>query len=92
MNCKISCGECDNKCTDHNSFCPEWANLGECKKNPQYMNLYCKKSCKKCQSEPCKDEKDDCPYWANTKKYCKSSSYKNFMELRCKKSCKLCTP
>ena len=49
MNCKISCGECDNKCTDHNSFCPEWANLGECKKNPQYMNLYCKKSCKKCQ-------------------------------------------
>ena len=49
MNCKISCGECDNKCTDHNSFCPEWAKLGECKKNPQYMNLYCKKSCKKCQ-------------------------------------------
>merc|ERR1711936_634721 len=35
-------------CTDENQHCPEWAYVGECKKNPNYMLLYCQKSCKIC--------------------------------------------
>lgn len=28
--------------------CPEWAQLGECSKNPQYMLIHCRKSCHSC--------------------------------------------
>ena len=47
-NCRISCNECENKCSDHNQHCAAWAGRGECGKNPHYMNVYCAKSCQKC--------------------------------------------
>lgn len=35
-------------CDDKNPQCADWASKGECNKNPAYMNVSCKKSCKKC--------------------------------------------
>ena len=35
----------DTGLQDDNEKCPGWANLGECAKNPNYMLVYCKKSC-----------------------------------------------
>jgi len=35
-------------CPDGNSRCEEWANRGECQKNPRYMLRNCRKSCKQC--------------------------------------------
>ena len=35
----------DTGLQDNNEKCPGWANLGECAKNPNYMLVYCKKSC-----------------------------------------------
>ena len=35
-------------CKDHQSECSSWANSGECKKNPTYMTINCKKSCGLC--------------------------------------------
>ena len=31
--------------------CLEWAKIGECSKNPDWMNNNCKKSCNLCKSE-----------------------------------------
>lgn len=28
--------------------CPQWAKIGECNKNPQYMLIHCRKSCETC--------------------------------------------
>ena len=30
---------------DDDEKCPGWADVGECAKNPNYMLVYCKKSC-----------------------------------------------
>ena len=35
----------DTGLQDDNESCPGWANAGECAKNPNYMLVYCKKSC-----------------------------------------------
>ena len=35
----------DTGLQDDNEKCPGWANVGECAKNPNYMLVYCKKSC-----------------------------------------------
>ena len=34
--------------TDENRLCPGWASRGESKKNPNFMLVYCRKSCKIC--------------------------------------------
>ena len=36
---------CNNGLHDDNENCPGWADVGECTKNPNYMLVYCKKSC-----------------------------------------------
>ena len=41
--CPVACGECENKCTDHNTNCKKWADRGECRKNAPYMDIYCAK-------------------------------------------------
>ncbi|CAB9512017.1 prolyl 4-hydroxylase [Seminavis robusta] len=38
------------KCEDTDKRCEIWAKQGECKSNPQYMLIYCKKSCESCIS------------------------------------------
>lgn len=35
-------------CIDRNSRCAEWADRGECQKNPNYMLVWCRKSCRQC--------------------------------------------
>jgi ShK domain-like len=40
----------DLKCEDTDNRCPQWAGNGECKSNPQYMLLWCRKSCESCIS------------------------------------------
>lgn len=47
MNC-VSGGQC----TDDNASCESWAEGGECEKNPKYMLVNCKKSCKQCTVKP----------------------------------------
>jgi len=36
------------ECLDENEECRKWANQGECSKNPQFMKLRCRQSCKTC--------------------------------------------
>lgn len=35
-------------CIDEEKRCPEWSAKGECKKNPRYMLVHCRKSCSSC--------------------------------------------
>ena len=35
-------------CSDNDVKCEEWARTGECKKNPEWMNQNCMKSCGQC--------------------------------------------
>ncbi|XP_074662890.1 uncharacterized protein LOC141915299 [Tubulanus polymorphus] len=36
------------ECVDKDKYCDGWARRGECSKNPSYMHMNCRKSCKKC--------------------------------------------
>ncbi|XP_073239582.1 properdin-like isoform X2 [Porites lutea] len=75
-----------------NGNCPAWASRGECQKNPRYMLVYCKKSCRVCGSgsgsspSRCADSNRNCRNWA-IQGYC---SYNLFTKTNCKKSCNLC--
>ena len=39
-------------CEDNLPNCVEWAQSGECAKNPSYMNNNCRLSCKQCAAKP----------------------------------------
>jgi len=41
------------QCRDENNYCQIWSSMGECQKNPDYMLVYCKKSCKVCTGCTC---------------------------------------
>jgi hypothetical protein len=41
----------DDDCNDSNPFCQNWAADGECRRNPEWMNVYCKRSCNQCTLE-----------------------------------------
>ena len=78
QSCKDTCGVCS--CEDKNDKCAEvseesgeciltkcdrWVSEGECETNPYYMDIYCQKSCDRCQDiiktfENCKDDDDRC--------------------------------
>jgi len=38
-------------CVDLGEHCEYWARTGECNKNPSYMNVKCKRSCKLCDGQ-----------------------------------------
>ncbi|PAV75548.1 hypothetical protein WR25_22366 [Diploscapter pachys] len=64
----------------------------ECDNNPNYMNLYCKASCKKCESsyelkDDCTDRSLKCGFWAG-EGYCEK--YEEWMAENCRNSCKRC--
>ena len=40
----------DLACEDTDERCPDWGRNGECRSNPQYMLVYCRKSCESCIS------------------------------------------
>ena len=53
--CRKTCGFCgggdDNNggnCVDNNEYCKDWADYGECDRNPGYMHINCAKSCGTC--------------------------------------------
>lgn len=40
-----------SECVDQNNQCAYWAVIGECKKNPTYMHVMCRPSCRMCGGE-----------------------------------------
>ena len=42
----------ESTCVDINPNCPNWAEIGECDKRPEYMLVNCKKSCNNCPPPP----------------------------------------
>lgn len=81
------------KCVDNHNRCSYWASIGECNKNPRYMKVNCKKSCRVCNGGGggggCvdKDNSGSCRGWAQHG-YCRSNRY---VYQNCKKSCGLCS-
>ncbi|XP_069936402.1 zinc metalloproteinase nas-13-like [Cherax quadricarinatus] len=74
------------KCVDNSQYCDTWAKIGECGKNPTWMHVNCKMSCKKCGTE-CSDNNEHCVFWAKKNECFSNPSY---MSLFCKKSCGVC--
>ncbi|KAG7153504.1 tyrosinase-like protein tyr-3-like 2 [Homarus americanus] len=73
-------------CADNNKYCDTWEKIGECKKNPTWMHVNCKKSCRQCGVE-CSDNSEHCKYWAKNGECAQNPSY---MSRFCKKSCGVC--
>lgn len=70
-------------CKDRSGYqiqCPLWAAKGECKKNPGWMLINCKKSCTK-------DSHQSCPAWAKRGECTKNPKW---MLVYCKLSCNQC--
>jgi len=74
-------------CEDKNSWCSNWANWGECTRNPGYMLNYCKVSCSVC-TETCADKNTSCSSWA-AQNFCTRNP--GYMLKYCKLSCNACT-
>ncbi|XP_063600701.1 zinc metalloproteinase nas-4-like [Penaeus indicus] len=73
-------------CEDGNKYCETWAAAGECERNPTWMTVSCRKSCKECGKE-CGDNNKYCNYWARNGQCTKNPSY---MSRFCRKSCEIC--
>jgi hypothetical protein len=69
---------------DNNPNCPNWAKVGECKNNPNYMLRNCSKSCLSNPNDVVEDNNPNCPNWANVGE-CKNNP--NYMLRNCSKSC-----
>jgi len=76
-------------CRDGNRQCPQWAQAGECTRNPNYMLANCRCACSGGGSttSSCRDSSTSCTYWANNGECTKNPRY---MNANCKKSCKVC--
>jgi hypothetical protein len=74
-------------CLDQNRSCAQWAKLGECKTNAQWMSKTCRKSCGKCAAGACGDFNGDCEAWAKAGE-CESN--KIYMHSNCAGSCGTC--
>ena len=81
-------------CLDSNSYCPTWANSGECTNNPGYMLINCKLSCNQCNPTPppppaptCVDSNTKCPTWSGDGWCSRDTTY---MNTNCKLSCNQC--
>ncbi|CAD5122175.1 DgyrCDS10621 [Dimorphilus gyrociliatus] len=89
---EYGCLECRNS-YGNDAECEFWANRGDCKKNPDWMNLYCRKACWKCDSDKtieCKNAyKNDgqCNYWASKDECRKNPAW---MMPYCRKACLNC--
>lgn len=88
-------------CEDEEEECAEWAKLGECEANPNYMLQKCQKSCGTCADSTaernkkirslsksnCVDSNEECDKWASQGE-CDANP--NYMLSSCKKSCFVC--
>jgi prolyl 4-hydroxylase len=85
-------------CQDDHDSCTEWADSGECIKNPKYMYSKCRRSCQACDDdiqEPsppkndCHDEHENCEQWAHREKS-ECDANPKYMHTYCKRSCGVC--
>ena len=75
-------------CEDRSSFCGQWAAVGECDSNPNYMRTQCPVTCHLCQSAKCHDEDEArCAREAATGQ-CRAEPDRMYRE--CRWSCKWC--
>ncbi|XP_055891856.1 putative tyrosinase-like protein tyr-3 isoform X2 [Biomphalaria glabrata] len=75
------------ECVDKNQNCSSWAVNWECKKNPNFMDVNCRKSCGKCDHVPCVNNNINCSMWA-VKGECKANP--KYMAINCGKACGIC--
>ena len=75
----------DKKCKNEHKMCSEWALVGECESNPNFMLKKCKESCRVCQSERCHDKVFDC-----AKRMEEYGCYKKNMKDDCQWTCSSC--
>ena len=87
-----------SSCSDANEDCPGWADLGECKKNPDFMRAQCRLSCKVCELPAnatlpkrtgCQDDEDFGCAEKAAAGGCDDD--KAQMLINCPKSCKVCS-
>ncbi|XP_033642569.1 high choriolytic enzyme 1-like [Asterias rubens] len=85
-----------NNCVDNNVNCGYWARVGECQRNPNYMNVNCRRSCRICtsssniittQENVCTDSDERCLEWANAGECQRNPSW---MLPNCESSCEQC--
>ncbi|EFO94245.1 CRE-TYR-3 protein [Caenorhabditis remanei] len=79
-------------CFNENECCGPWAAKGECRKNPVYMNVWCKASCNQCTpnyniNEECSDRHTNCAQWSRAGECNKNPLW---MSENCRKSCQKC--
>ncbi|KAM3722889.1 putative tyrosinase-like protein [Dirofilaria immitis] len=80
-------------CFNRHPCCETWANMGECRRNGNYMRQYCQAACHVCTptfntSNECDDRHISCKQWSNAG-HCRGKS-DQFMEENCRRSCNFC--
>uniref|UniRef100_A0A915PJI2 ShKT domain-containing protein n=1 Tax=Setaria digitata TaxID=48799 RepID=A0A915PJI2_9BILA len=79
-------------CLNDDPCCSLWASNGECPTNGNYMRLYCRRSCKYCQSsdnrqQGCFDRHLSCPYMRSRGECIRR---RQWMAENCRSSCGWC--
>ncbi|VDO99455.1 unnamed protein product [Heligmosomoides polygyrus] len=86
-------GNNQETCFNEQQCCAIWANSGECRRNPSYMNLWCKASCGICTPRTynlnveCSNRSPQCSGWANRGE---CSNNPAWMTENCRQSCNRC--
>eukprot|EP00929_Paragymnodinium_shiwhaense_P034435 TRINITY_DN18738_c0_g1_i2.p1 TRINITY_DN18738_c0_g1~~TRINITY_DN18738_c0_g1_i2.p1 ORF type:complete len:634 (-),score=84.83 TRINITY_DN18738_c0_g1_i2:1598-3499(-) len=87
--CPKSCRTCRGECVDSSHSCAEWANGGECQKNPTWMRAHCPESCQQCSHRACEDKDSRCHTWS--KQGACSGSNADWMRSNCRSACGMCS-
>ncbi|ULU11549.1 hypothetical protein L3Y34_015167 [Caenorhabditis briggsae] len=82
----------ETTCFNENECCGPWSAKGECQKNPVYMNVWCKASCRQCTpkydlNSECSDRHSNCAQWSRSGECNKNPLW---MAENCRKSCNKC--
>ena len=76
------------ECDDKSSFCGQWAAVGECDSNPNYMRVNCPVTCHLCQSSRCHDDNTTRCAAEVRSGMCRAEPDRMYRE--CRWSCKWC--
>jgi hypothetical protein len=84
-------GICEN-CINLHDNCVMWASMGECDKNPAFMNKHCRLACGICEGplvddDDCHNLNPLCDKWAGTGECLLNPGY---MSAACRESCAMC--
>ena len=84
-------------CLNIHQNCLLWASLGECHKNPDYMRIYCAKSCKTCPEQTIPFRERYCKNRFHLPEFCykwmrdgECQNNIDFMRRECTKACQMC--